>query len=43
VASRLCVGHSFFETVFPIIIAVLVWGGIFFRDDRMHALIPFRS
>ena len=41
VASQLRVGHSFFETVFPIILGILVWGGLFFRDDRLRAVIPF--
>ena len=43
VASQLRVGHSFFETVFPIIIGVLVWGGLFFRDGRLRAVFPLRS
>ena len=33
-------GHPF---VFPVIIAVLVWAGIFFRDARLRSLIPFRK
>ena len=28
---------------FPVVIGVLVWGGIFFRDERLRALIPLRS
>src|SRR5947209_3542667 len=32
VASQLRVGHAFFETVFPVIVGLLVWGGLFFRD-----------
>ncbi|HEX9245867.1 MAG TPA: DoxX family protein [bacterium] len=39
VASQLRVGHSFFETVFPIIIGVLVWGGLIFRDGRLRAAL----
>jgi hypothetical protein len=41
VASQLRVGHSVFETVFPIMVGVLVWGGLRLRDDRLRALIPF--
>lgn len=37
VASQLRVGHSLFETVFPIIIGVLVWGGLFLCDGRLRA------
>ena len=43
VASQLRVGHSFFETVFPIIIGVLVWGGLFFHSRRLRAIFPLRS
>src|SRR5262249_13471920 len=28
---------------FPVVIGVLVWGGLFLRDERLHALIPLRS
>src|SRR5258707_15220198 len=28
---------------FPIVIGVLVWGGLFLRDERLRALIPLRS
>ena len=33
-------GHPF---IFPIIIGVLGWAGIFFRDARLRSLIPVRS
>lgn len=26
----------------PVIVGVLVWGGLFLRDPRLHALIPLR-
>ena len=41
VASQLRVGHSLFETVFPIILGILVWGGLFLRHDRLRTVIPF--
>jgi hypothetical protein len=28
---------------FPFFIAVLVWGGLFLRDERLRALLPLRS
>ncbi|HLW48682.1 MAG TPA: DoxX family protein [bacterium] len=37
VASQLRVGHSLFETIFPVIIGVLVWGGLFLGDRRLRA------
>ncbi len=26
-----------------VILGILVWGGLFLRDARLHALLPFRS
>lgn len=43
VASQLRVGHTFFETVFPVILGILVWGGLFLRDDRLRAMLLFAS
>src|SRR5712664_3808410 len=28
---------------FPVVIGVLVWGGLVLREEWLHALIPFRS
>lgn len=28
---------------FPVVIGVLVWGGLFLCDERLHILIPLRS
>ena len=38
--GRLRVGEQF---VTPLILGVLIWGGLFLRDPRLRALIPFRS
>ena len=38
-ATHLRIGEPFFM---PIILGVLVWGGLFLRDDRVRALIPLR-
>ena len=43
VATHVRVHDPLFDTVFPIIIGVLVWGGLFFRDAQLRALIPLRS
>ena len=32
-------GEAFFA---PVVAGVLVWGGLFLRDQRLRALIPFR-
>jgi hypothetical protein len=31
------------HTLFPIYVAVLVWGGLFLREGRLRALIPLRG
>jgi hypothetical protein len=43
VAIQLPTGNSFFgEILFPVYIAVFLWGGIYLRDARLRALIPFQ-
>ncbi|MGH7978774.1 MAG: DoxX family protein [Limisphaerales bacterium] len=42
VATQVRAGSSLFETLFPVIFGVLVWGGIFLRDGRLRAMIPLR-
>lgn len=42
VASHVRVGEGWFPILFPIIIGVLLWGGIYLRDDTLRNLIPFR-
>jgi hypothetical protein len=31
------------RTLFPIYFAVLIWGGLYLRDRRVHALIARRD
>src|SRR5215469_17041985 len=38
-ATHVRVGEPFF---FPILVAVLAWGAIFLRDERLRALLPLR-
>jgi len=38
VAIQMRVGSSLFETLFPVMFAVLIWAGIFLRDDRLGSL-----
>jgi len=38
-ATHLRIGEPFFM---PIILGMLVWGGLYLRDDRLRALIPLR-
>jgi len=39
-ATHLRIGEPF---LMPIVLGVLVWGGLYLRDDRLRALIPLRS
>lgn len=44
VASNVRVGNPLFGYVlFPVYVGVLLWLGLFLRDVRLRALIPFRS
>jgi len=43
VAANLRIGTSMFNTLFPIVFAALAWTGIFLRESRLGALIPFRT
>ena len=43
VATHVHVSDPLFETLFPVIFGVLIWAGIFLRDDRLRTLIPLRS
>jgi DoxX-like family len=39
-ATHVRVGEPFF---IPIVLGVVVWAGLFLRDDRLRALVPLRS
>jgi len=42
VATHLRVGSSLFgETLFPVYIGIFMWGGLYGREARLRALIPF--
>jgi hypothetical protein len=42
VASHVRIGSPFFSIVFPVMLGMLVWGGLYLRDDRLRALLPLR-
>jgi hypothetical protein len=42
IATQVRVGAPSFNTVFPIIIGALIWGGIYLRDAQLRALVPLR-
>ncbi|HEX9108038.1 MAG TPA: DoxX family protein, partial [Longimicrobiales bacterium] len=40
-ASKVRLGDPSF--LFPVVIAVLLWGGLYLRDERLRALLPFTT
>ena len=43
IATHVRVGSPLFgHTLFPVYVALLIWGGLYVRDDRLRALIPLR-
>ena len=44
VATHVRVGDPIFtHALFPVYLGVLIWGGLYLRDDRLRTLIPLRS
>jgi hypothetical protein len=43
VATNLRADAPVFNIVFPAIVGLLIWGGLFLRDARLRALLPLRS
>jgi hypothetical protein len=43
VATHLRVLDPVFDTIFPILIGALVWGGLYLMDSRLRALVPFKN
>jgi hypothetical protein len=42
-AANVRIGEPLALSLIPVALGVLVWGGLFFRDERLRALIPLRS
>lgn len=44
IATHVRVGNPLFShTLFPLYVAVIVWGGLFLRDPRVRLLLPGRN
>ena len=43
VATHVRAGSDPFSVIFPIIIGLLLWGGLYWRNERLRALIPLQS
>jgi hypothetical protein len=44
IATHLRVDNPLFGyTLFPVYIAILMWGGIWLRDERLRSVLPFKK
>jgi hypothetical protein len=43
VATHVRVGEGLFPVLFPVVLGVLLWGGLYLRNERLRALIPLRN
>jgi DoxX-like family len=44
IATHVRVGSPLLShTLFPIYVAVLIWGGLYLREPRLRELVPFRT
>ena len=43
VATHVRVSDSLFTIFFPVIFGILIWGGLYLRDERLRMLIPLKS
>ena len=41
-ATHVRAGSPAFSVIFPILIGLMVWGGLFLRDARLRQIFPFR-
>ncbi len=42
VAVQLRVANPLFETLFPVMFGIVIWAGLFLRDERLWDLMPLR-
>lgn len=44
VATNLRIGAPLFSNIlFPVYVALFIWGGLYLRDERLRALFPLRK
>lgn len=43
VATHVQDARGWFPILFPVVLGVLLWLGLYLRDDRLRALVPLRS
>jgi hypothetical protein len=42
VSTHVRVGDGAFSVLLPVIIGAFLWGGLYFRDERLRSLVPWR-
>jgi DoxX-like family len=42
-AVNVRVGNPWYDVLFPVMFGVLVWAGVYLRDEQLRRLIPLRS
>ena len=43
VATHVHAGHGAFEILFPVVLGILLWGGLWLCDERLRVLLPIRT
>lgn len=43
VATHVRVGGPLFAVIFPVIIGLLLWGGLYLRNERLRSSFPFQD
>jgi len=43
VASQVRAGSGWFELIFPVLFAILVWGGLWLRDHRLRSILALAA
>src|SRR5215813_3465953 len=43
VATHVRIGGGAFPILFPVLLAAMLWLGLYLRDERLRALVPLRS
>lgn len=43
VATHVHAGEGAFPILFPVFFGAMIWGGLYFRSERLRSLIPLRS
>ena len=42
VAAHARIGDPAFDTIFPVILGILTWGGLYLREPRLRSLLPLK-